>query len=170
MKRFIYSSVCASSMSHQLCSAESQGMKSPFPAGLGLLPKLSRLQAHTRHSTLTQGCLAPGWAAGQGMKLGWALLNTDKLWWALGGPPAREQLLSSAIPGIIFRSFLPTLRCTFLTVLYQLFNNYLLYFYSKQGAIFSSILHEKIKLIKLSHFCYFSFRTFKCFLTLQVKF
>lgn len=112
MKRFIYSSVCASSMSHQLCSAESQGMKSPFPAGLGLLPKLSRLQAHTRHSTLTQGCLAPGWAAGQGMKLGWALLNTDKLWWALGGPPAREQLLSSAIPGIIFRSFLPTLRCS----------------------------------------------------------
>lgn len=97
-------------MSHHLCSAESQGMKSPFSAGLGLLPKLSRLQAHARHSTRTQGCPAPGWAAGQGDEAGLSFAERWQIVVGSGRAPGREQLLSSAIPGTVFRSFLLTLR------------------------------------------------------------
>lgn len=120
-------------MSHQLCSAGRQGMRSPFPAGLGLLPKLSRLQAqHPEQECATQAQLD------RGIKLGWALLDTDKSCWALGGPLAESSSFHQSHQGLLAGLFcqiwdIMGLWSTFLTVLYWLFNNYSLIFLFQTG-------------------------------------
>lgn len=102
----------------------------------------SQSSAGSRH-ILNQQCLAPGWAD-RGINLGWALLDTDRSCWDQVGPLAENS--SFHHHGLFAGLFcqlcnVQGLWCTFPTVLYLATISS--YFYSKRGAIFSSILHFK---------------------------